>query len=67
MTESSSHIRHVPYEEAYGEGFEELGRRKPDTSALEALTGWRARRSVEEAISDMIAYESRLEPETAAA
>ena len=28
--ESSSSIRFVPYEEAYDDGFEELGRRRPD-------------------------------------
>ena len=28
--------RFVPFEEAYADGFEELGRRKPDTGALEA-------------------------------
>ncbi len=39
-TGSGSTIRLVPYEEAYGEGFEELGRRKPDTTALRELTGW---------------------------
>jgi UDP-glucose 4-epimerase len=51
-----SRIRLVPYDEAYGEGFEELGRRKPDTSALRDLTGWRPRRSLEEMIDDMIAH-----------
>jgi UDP-glucose 4-epimerase len=57
-TGSESKISLIPYEEAYDEGFEELGRRKPDTSALEALTGWRPTRTVEEAIDDVIAYES---------
>ncbi len=57
MTGSDSSIRHIPYEEAYGEGFEELGRRKPDTSAVEELTGWQARHSVEEAIEDIIEFE----------
>jgi UDP-glucose 4-epimerase len=47
----------VPYEEAYGEGFEELGRRCPDTSALEQMTGWRSTRGVEEAIDDVAAFE----------
>jgi UDP-glucose 4-epimerase len=56
-TGSGSRIRLVPYEEAYGEGFEELGRRKPDTSALERLTGWRPRRTVWDAIDDTIDYE----------
>lgn len=53
-TGSSSAIRLVPYDEAYGDGFEELGRRVPDTRALERLTGWRPSRTVDEAIEDMI-------------
>jgi UDP-glucose 4-epimerase len=56
-TGSDSTIRLVPYEEAYDEGFEELGRRKPDTAALRELTGWRPTRTVDEAIDDVIAYE----------
>lgn len=56
-TESSSSIQMVPYEEAYGEGFEELGRRRPDTTALEQMTGWRSTRGVEDAIDDVAAYE----------
>jgi len=54
---SHSGIQMVPYEEAYGDGFEELGRRRPDTTALEQMTGWRSTRSVEDAIDDVAAYE----------
>jgi UDP-glucose 4-epimerase len=54
---SASQIRLVSYEEAYEEGFEELGRRKPDTSLLHALTGWAPTRTVEDAIDDVIAFE----------
>jgi UDP-glucose 4-epimerase len=39
-TGSDSRTVLVPYEHAYGDGFEELGRRVPDTTALQALTGW---------------------------
>jgi UDP-glucose 4-epimerase len=56
-TGSRSKIRLVPYEDAYGPGFEELGRRIPDISALERLTGWQPSRAVEETIDDVIAYE----------
>lgn len=56
-TGSSSGIRLVPYEEAYGDGFEELGRRRPDTTDLEQMTGWRATRGVEDAIDDVAAFE----------
>ena len=67
-TRSASKITLVPYEEAYEEGFEELGRRKPDTTALKELTGWTPSRTVDDAIDDVIAYERRArdgqQPET---
>ena len=50
-------IQYVPFEQAYGDGFEELGRRKPNTDALEALTGWSAQKTLDEIIDDTIAYE----------
>jgi UDP-glucose 4-epimerase len=56
-TESDSTIRLVPYEEAYDDGFEELGRRKPDITAIRQLTGWTPARSVDDAIDDVVAYE----------
>lgn len=56
-TGSSSHVKLVPYDEAYGPGFEELGRRVPDIAALEALTGWTPSRTIEEMIDDVIVYE----------
>jgi UDP-glucose 4-epimerase len=55
--DSTSEIRFIPYREAYDEGFEELGRRKPDTTALRELTGWGPRRTVDDAIDDVISYE----------
>jgi UDP-glucose 4-epimerase len=62
-TNSNSRIMLVPYEEAYDEGFEELGRRKPNTDAIQSLTGWSPTRGVEEAIDDVIAYQqAELEP-----
>jgi UDP-glucose 4-epimerase len=55
--DSPSEIRMIPYSEAYDEGFEELGRRRPDTTALRTLTGWEPRRTVDDAIDDVILYE----------
>jgi UDP-glucose 4-epimerase len=55
--ESTSQITFVPFDEAYEEGFEELGRRKPDTGALNALADWEPRRTIEEAIDDVIAHQ----------
>jgi UDP-glucose 4-epimerase len=53
---STSSIRYLPYSEAYPPGFEELGRRTPDISALTRLTGWHPRLTVEDAIDDVIAH-----------
>ena len=53
--DSPSTIRLVPYEEAYGDDFEEMLRRQPDTSALRELTGWRPRRTVDDAIDEVAA------------
>lgn len=62
-TGSTSSITLIPYEQAYDVGFEELGRRQPDTTAIEELTGWRASRTIDEAIDDLIAYlEAREQP-----
>jgi UDP-glucose 4-epimerase len=63
-TRSGSDVRFVSYDEAYGEGFEELWRRKPDTSALRRLTGWRPELDIEQAIDDVIAYERSTRVET---
>lgn len=57
--ESRSRVRLIPYEDAYGDGFEELGRRKPDTTELERATGWAPSRSLDETIDDVIAHARR--------
>ena len=36
-TKSSSKISYIPYNEAYGEGFEDMKRRKPNTSKWKML------------------------------
>jgi UDP-glucose 4-epimerase len=54
---SDSGIVLVPYDEAYGSGFEELGSRRPDTTALRNLTGWQPRCTVDDAIDDVITFE----------
>lgn len=53
-TGSSSGIRLIPYSEAYPEGFEELGRRVPECSRIEQLTGWKPQRNVADAVEDVI-------------
>ncbi len=52
-TGSRSAIELVPYEKAYEKGFEDMRRRMPDTARIEALTGWRPERSLEDIIDDV--------------
>lgn len=59
MTNSSSEIRHVPYGEAYEEGFEDMRRRVPDLSKIEQLLGYRPTRSLREIVQDVIDYFQR--------
>lgn len=56
LTGSSSEIVHVPYEEAYGEGFEDMPRRVPDVSKIQNLIGYRPSRSLDEILADVIEF-----------
>lgn len=40
LTGSSSEIVLIPYDEAYETGFEDMQRRRPDTSRIASMTGW---------------------------
>jgi UDP-glucose 4-epimerase len=61
-TGSRSRIETVPYERAYVRGFEDMERRLPDIHRITALTGWEPRRTLEDILADVIAFErSRLE------
>ena len=63
-TGSTSHVELVPYSEAFGEGFEDMRRRVPDTTKLRAFCGWQPTRSLEEILDDAIA-DARAELELA--
>ncbi len=52
---SKSDIVHVPYAEAYAEGFEDLERRVPDVGKLERMTGFRFSRSLEQVVEEVVA------------
>jgi len=47
-------ITHVPHEEVYGEGFEDMKRRVPDLSKLEAAIGYEPRYSMDEILRDVV-------------
>ena len=56
LTESSSDIVHIPYEQAYGDGFEDMPRRVPDISKIHSLIGYKPRKSLDQILEGVIAY-----------
>lgn len=53
--DSRSSLQLIPYNEAYGVGFEDMQRRVPDTTKLRNLTGWAPVRTLDNAIDDALA------------
>jgi len=58
LTNSDSEIVSVPYDEAYEEGFEDMPRRVPDTSKVNALVGFRPEKSLDEILTSVINFHS---------
>jgi UDP-glucose 4-epimerase len=56
-TGSHSPVVHVPYEQAYAPGFEDMQRRLPDISKAQSAFGFQPRRSLDEIFADVIAAE----------
>ncbi len=52
-TNSTSMISFVPYEEAYGEGFEDMERRVPNIDLIRELVGWQPKRDLSTMIADI--------------
>jgi UDP-glucose 4-epimerase len=50
ITGSKSKIIHIPYDQAYPVGFEDMQRRVPNTKKIESLTGWKPEYSIDEII-----------------
>ncbi|MBN2451766.1 MAG: NAD-dependent epimerase/dehydratase family protein [Lentisphaeria bacterium] len=47
----------IPYEEAYGEGFDDMRRRVPDLRQAASLIGYRATKNLDDVLRDVIAWE----------
>ncbi len=56
MTGSASPIEYVPYEEAYGEGFEDMQRRTPNIEKIHSLLGYKPKMNLEEILKSVIDY-----------
>jgi UDP-glucose 4-epimerase len=55
-TDSSSEIVHIPYDEVYGQGIEDMLHRQPSIDKVNGAVGWSPTRSLDEILEDVIAY-----------
>ena len=53
---SSSEVRFLSYDEAYGEGFEDMRRRQPDITRIRELIGWEPQHSLDRIIDETIEH-----------
>ncbi len=66
-TGSGSEIVLIPYEQAYGEGFEDMRRRVPDITKVSSALGWHPTASLDQILADVIAHQREAVPAGAAA
>ena len=57
LTHSQSRIQIVPYDQAYEIGFEDMPRRVPDVSKINALIGYRPTLKLDDILQQVIAHE----------
>ena len=53
QTNSKSEVVYVPYEQAYGDGFEDMERRVPNIELIKSLVGWEPTRNLSIMITDI--------------
>jgi UDP-glucose 4-epimerase len=58
LTQSSSEIVFVPYDEAYEEGFEDMPRRVPDISKVSKLVDFEPKTSLDGILKTVIDYQT---------
>jgi nucleoside-diphosphate-sugar epimerase len=63
VTGSASAITYVPYEVAYGSGYEDMQRRVPDCTRARQQIGFRPSRSLADIIGDVAAYQRAALPQ----
>ena len=56
MTGSRSEIEHIPYEKAYGPGFEDMQRRCPNINKIKKLIGFKPNHDLKDIIQSVIDY-----------
>jgi UDP-glucose 4-epimerase len=58
MTGQRSTLAFVPYEQAYGQGFDDMQRRVPDLAKIQKFLGHKPQYDLEQILTDIIQYES---------
>lgn len=56
MTGSKSEITHIPYEEVYGKGFEDMRRRTPDLTKIKEAIGFEPTHTIDNILKNVIEY-----------
>ncbi len=54
QTNSESQISYISYDDAYGDGFEDMERRVPNLTLIKSLTGWSPKRDLTTIIYDIV-------------
>ena len=54
LSDSSSSIEFIPYDQAYGSGFEDMPRRLPDLTKVTNMIGYRPRHTLDAILADVI-------------
>jgi UDP-glucose 4-epimerase len=55
ITQSTSEVVRIPYEQAYGPGFDDMKRRLPDITRAKQLLGWEPSWTLDQIIMEMVA------------
>lgn len=58
LTGSTSGIRYIPYQDVWGDSFEDIARRVPDVSKIQQWTGWKPQVHLDEVLKIVIAHEA---------
>lgn len=56
LTGSASEITHIPYEEVYGPGFEDMRRRTPDITKLQQIIGYSPSYTTDDILNAVLRY-----------
>ena len=57
LTDSSSGIEYVAYDDVYGIGIEDMLHRIPSTAKIHAAIGWSPERTLDDILGDVLAFE----------